>query len=94
MPAKKMVKKTPSILKRQRQNVKRRELNASAKARVKTLVKKVRDAAEKNDLAAARIAMVEAERALNKAATAGVLKKGNSSRRVSRLGKLLGKIGK
>ena len=94
MPAKKMVKKTPSILKRQRQNVKKRELNASAKARVKTLVKKVREAAENNDLAAAKVAMVEAERALNKAATAGLLKKRNSSRRVSRLGKLLGKIGK
>ena len=94
MPAKKMVKKTPSILKRQRQNTKRRERNATAKAAVKTFVKKVRAAAEKNDLEGAKKAMLEAEKELRKAATGGVLHKRNASRRVSRLAKLVSTITK
>jgi small subunit ribosomal protein S20 len=94
MPAKKMVKKAPSILKRQRQNTKRRERNAVEKASVKTMVKKVRTAAESKDLEGAKKAFLEAEITLRKAASKGVLHKRNASRRVARLSKLVASISK
>jgi len=89
MPAKKPVKRALSILKRQRQNAKRREHNATVKAKVRTLVKKVRAAVAAGDAAAIKSALIEAERGLMKAATTGVLRKGNASRRISRLAQLV-----
>jgi small subunit ribosomal protein S20 len=89
MPAKKPVKKSLSILKRQRQIEKRRTRNAQARARVRTLVSKVRRAVAAGDAAAAKAALLEAERGLAKAASAGILHHRNASRRVSRLARLV-----
>lgn len=89
MPAKKPVKKAPSILKRQRQIAKRREHNAQVKAKVRTLVKKVLAAVAGGNAAAAKQALLEAQHGLSKAASAGVLHKRNAARRVSRLASLI-----
>jgi small subunit ribosomal protein S20 len=93
MPAKKQVKKAVSILKRQRQNVKAHERNVAVKASVKTAVKKVRAAVEAKDPEAAKTALREAETALRKASSKGVLHKRNSSRRVARLAVMVAKAG-
>ena len=85
MPAKNPVKRSLSILKRQRQSAQRREHNAEERAKVRTLVKKVRAAVAAGDAAAAKAALLEAERGLSKAASAGVLHDGNAARRTSRL---------
>ena len=93
MPAKKQVKKAVSILKRQRQNIKAHTRNVAVKAGVKTMIKKVRAAVEAKNLEAAKTALKEAEIALRKASSKGVLHKRNSSRRVARLATLVSKAG-
>ncbi|MBI5526722.1 MAG: 30S ribosomal protein S20 [Deltaproteobacteria bacterium] len=89
MPAKKPVKKALSILKRQRQAAKRRTRNAQVRARVRTLVNKVRRAVAAGDAAATKAALLDAERGLAKAASAGILHHRNAARRVSRLAHLV-----
>jgi small subunit ribosomal protein S20 len=56
---------------------------------MKTAIKKVREAAAAHDPAKAKEALVEAERALKKAATKGAIHSRNASRHVSRLSKVV-----
>ncbi len=85
---------TRSAEKRHRQSVKRRLRNQAVNTRVKTAIKKVREAIAAKDPARAKTAFVEAERILHKAASKGVLHARNASRRVSRLAKQLAAFGK
>ena len=78
---------TKSAEKRNRQAQKRRARNATVKSTVKTAVKKAREAIASKDPARAQAAVREAETALMKAASKGVLHKRNVARRVSRLQK-------
>ena len=94
MPAKRLVKRSPSVLKRQRQSAKKREQNNAFKSKVKTLIKKVRAAIDEKNIDAAKVAMKNAESALAKAATKGVLHKRNASRRTSRLAAHVSDLGK
>ena len=66
--------------------------NKAIKSRVKTYVKKVDAAVESGDKAAARAALREAEIELKKATTKGVYHKNTTSRKVSRLTKMVGKM--
>lgn len=66
--------------------------NKAIKSRVKTYVKKVDAAVEAGDKAAAVAALREAEIELKKATSKGVYHKNTTSRKVSRLTKLVNKM--
>ena len=76
-----------SAEKRHRQSLTRRNRNRMVKASVRTATKKVADALEGGDIESAKTTLRDAEKALSKAATKGVLKKKTVSRQVSRLAK-------
>jgi small subunit ribosomal protein S20 len=76
---------TASAEKRNRQAQKRRARNVGVRTGVKGAVKKVREALDKGDGAAAKTALAAAEKALDRAASKGVLHKNAASRRISRL---------
>jgi len=71
--------------KRNLQNERRRVRNKSVRTSLKTAVKKVRTSAEGGDLDAARTQALEAARALDKAASHGVIHKRTAARRKSKL---------
>ena len=68
------------------------ERNKAIKSRVKTYVKKVDAAVESGDKAAAVAAFKEAEIELKKATSKGVYHKNTTSRKVSRLTKMVNKM--
>jgi small subunit ribosomal protein S20 len=76
-----------SGIKRQRQNLKRRERNTAVKSDLKTQLKKFESVLESKDANAAQQALRETEAKLRKAASKGVMKKKTVSRKVSRLSK-------
>ena len=67
--------------------------NKIIKSRTKTAVKGVLSAASTNDKAQAQTALVAAIRAIDKAATKGIMHKNTASRKKSRLTKMVNKIG-
>jgi small subunit ribosomal protein S20 len=73
--------------KRNIQNEKRHERNVATKSALKTSTKKVHAAAAAGDADAATTAHLEASRALDKAASRGILHKKTAARRKSRLAK-------
>ena len=75
-----------SAQKRARQDVKRRERNRTIRSRTRSVVKTLRSELEANAAGAAE-KLREAESALRKAATKGVIPKRRASRQVSRLAK-------
>jgi small subunit ribosomal protein S20 len=82
----------PSAEKRNRQRIKRTLRNRTVKSSVRTLVKRVRTAVETKDKAAAATALQIAIKALDKAATKGVLHVKAASRTVSRLTSAVAKL--
>lgn len=78
---------TNSAKKRVRQNERRRQINLSRRTAVKTATKKVLEALETNDIAAAKELFKKAESQLARARGKGVLKKNTVSRKVSSLSK-------
>ena len=66
--------------------------NKAIRSKVKTSIKKVTAAIEANDKAAAQAALVAATAEINKAASKGIYHKNNSSRKISRLTKLVNKL--
>ncbi|HEX9375879.1 MAG TPA: 30S ribosomal protein S20 [Actinomycetota bacterium] len=75
--------------KRNLQNERARLRNKAVRSSLKTSIKKVRVAAEGGELDAAEQQAREASRALDKAASSGVLHKRTAARRKSRLAKTL-----
>jgi small subunit ribosomal protein S20 len=73
--------------KRNIQNEKRHQRNIAAKSSLKTTAKKVQAAVTSGDAEAAVTSQREAARALDKAATKGVLHKKTAARKKSRLAK-------
>jgi small subunit ribosomal protein S20 len=73
---------TKSAKKRLRQNEKRRLRNRSQKSYLKTIAKKVKDAAGKNE---AVELLKQAYKAYDKAASKGIIHKNNAARHKSRL---------
>lgn len=82
----------PSALKRHRQSEKRRKRNQAIKTRLRHLVRAVRAAVTARDADAAAVRLADATRALDKAATKGVLHRRNASRRIARLTLAVGKL--
>jgi small subunit ribosomal protein S20 len=76
-----------SQIKRNRQNERARVRNKSVRSALKTAQKKVRTTADGGDLESASAQNREAARALDKAASAGVIHKRTAARRKSRLAK-------
>jgi small subunit ribosomal protein S20 len=76
---------TASAEKRNRQALKRRARNVAVRTGVKGAVKKVREALATGDAASAKAALGAAVKALDGAASKGVLHKNTASRRISRL---------
>lgn len=72
-------------------NEKSRQRNVSFRTAIKTARRKVLDAIESNDLAAAKELFVKAESVIAKAGQKGVFKKETASRRVSRLAQRVAK---
>lgn len=79
---------TKSAEKRNRQNEKAAARNRVYRSAARTAVKKARLAVERGDVNAAEL-IRNAESALNRAATKGVIHKNNAARRTSRLMKAL-----
>jgi small subunit ribosomal protein S20 len=75
----------PSAEKRNRQRIKRTTRNRAVKSAVRTQIKDVRAAIDAKDAQAAKDALEQATKAIDKAAGKGVLPKKAASRKVSRL---------
>jgi small subunit ribosomal protein S20 len=89
-----VAKRTASAKKQARASVKRAERNRSVKSEVKTLVVKARKSLAGGPVAESdRYALtIEAVRALDRAASKGVLHKNNASRRKARLARQMAKL--
>ena len=72
-----------SQIKRNKQNEKHRQRNKAVKSSLKTSVRKFREAADAGDLDAATLAMRDACRHLDKAASKGVIHKNQAANRKS-----------
>ena len=76
-----------SQIKRIKTNEKARQRNVAVKSALKTAVRRVRTAAESGDAAAAAAALTNANKALDKAASKGVIHKNQAANRKSALAK-------
>ncbi len=85
MPAKARPKKNLSAIKRARQALKRNLRNKAIRSSVKTIIKKVDAAVASGNREDAGKSLIEAVKALNKAASKGVIHKNTASRNISRL---------
>ena len=83
---------TASATKRNRQAQKRRTRNVQVRTGVKTAVKKVREALEKGDGAAAKAALLAAQATIGKASSKGVVHKNTASRKIGRLAHAVAKL--
>ncbi len=83
---------TASATKRNRQTQKRRARNVQVRTGVKSVVKKVREALEKGDGAAAKSALQAAERSIGKASSKGVVHRNAASRKIGRLAAAVAKL--
>jgi len=83
----------PSAEKRNRQRIKRTLRNRTITSSVRTLVKRVNTAIAAKDKDAAKTALLRAAKALDKAASKGVLHPKAASRTVSRLSARVHKLG-
>jgi small subunit ribosomal protein S20 len=75
----------PSAIKRHRQSLKRRATNKETKSRIRTLIKKARQAIESKDRDQISAQLREVSRELGKAVSKGILKNNTASRWLSRL---------
>jgi small subunit ribosomal protein S20 len=78
-----------SALKRIRQSESRRKRNQHIRTRMRTMVKRCRDAFESGDAGSAAEAFKVAEQEIRRAATKGVIPKQRADRSVGRLAKRL-----
>ena len=81
-----------SQLKRIKTNEKARQRNVAVKSALKTAVRRFRSAADAGDAAAATTALATASRALDKAASKGVIHKNQAANRKSGMAKKLADI--
>ncbi|QOQ38690.1 30S ribosomal protein S20 [Trueperella pecoris] len=81
-----------SQIKRIKTNEKRRLRNKAVKTEVRTLVRKVREAAAAGNAEEAEAALRTASRKLDKAVSKGVIHRNQAANRKSKLAKLVAKI--
>jgi small subunit ribosomal protein S20 len=87
------VANTPSAEKRNRQAESRRVRNLHVRTGVKSAVKTVREAVTSGDAAKAKQALHQAARAIDRAASKGVLHRNAASRKIARLSRAVSRIG-
>ena len=87
MPAKARPKKNLSAMKRARQSVKRNLRNRSELGSVKTILKKLDLSLSSDNREDAGKTLVQAIKALNKAASKGIIHRNTASRKISRITK-------
>jgi len=85
---------TSSAEKRNRQAQSRRARNLHVRTGVKGAVKKVREAVAHGDAAQAKQALHQAARAIDRAASKGVLHRNAASRKIARLARAVSHLGK
>ena len=78
-----------SAIKRIKQNAKRNARNRHVTSTLKTYIKRVREAVDANDKAAATAALQAAIPVIDASASKGVIHRSNASRNVSRLTRLV-----
>jgi small subunit ribosomal protein S20 len=78
-----------SQIKRNRQNEARHQRNKAVRSRLKTFSRRFATAVEAGDREAAEAAFLDTSRALDKAATKGVIHKNNAANKKSRMAKKL-----
>src|SRR5919108_3282174 len=74
-----------SALKRHRQSLQARERNAEIKSRIRSLIKKARQAIESKDAGNSALQIRAVNKALGKAVSKGIIKNNTASRWLSRL---------
>ncbi len=79
--------------KRIRRNEKRTVINTNRRSRIRTFIKKVENALESGDKAAATEAFKAAEPEIKRGVSKGVLHKNTASRKISRLAKRVNALG-
>ncbi|HYC01339.1 MAG TPA: 30S ribosomal protein S20 [Candidatus Limnocylindrales bacterium] len=84
----------PSALKRHRQSEKSRIANRSVRAKLRTLIRQLRETISTGDRDAASAKLNEVSRQLAKAATKGVLHSSTASRQTGRLARQVSSLGK
>jgi small subunit ribosomal protein S20 len=87
LPPKARPKKNLSAIKRARQAIKRNLRNRSVLSSVRTIMKKAETAITSGNKEEAGKALLQATKALNKAASKGVIHRNTASRKISRLTK-------
>ena len=75
----------PSAIKRHRQSLNKRARNIDAKSKLRTLIRKARQAVESNNRADAQSQIRAVNKALGKAVSKGIIKSNTASRWLSRL---------
>ncbi|GLI53335.1 30S ribosomal protein S20 [Thermodesulfovibrio yellowstonii] len=80
-------KRSKSVLKRIRQDVKRRLRNQAWKTKIKTCIKKVEETIAQNNKDSIQAVLNEAIKVISKAASKGIIHKNTASRKISRLTK-------
>ncbi len=78
---------TKSAKKAARQTIRRTEVNKSRRSQMRTYVRKVEEALDAGDAAAAAVALTAAEPIMMRAVQKGIGHKNTASRKVSRLAK-------
>jgi small subunit ribosomal protein S20 len=74
-----------SVIKRHKQSLKRRASNIETKSRIKTLIKKTRQAIQSQNPETISVQLRAIDKALGKAVSKGILKRNTASRWLSRL---------
>ena len=83
---------TSSAKKMARKIVRRTEINRSRRSRMRTFIRKVEEAIEAGDRAAATAVLQAAEPEIMRAAQKGIVHKNTASRKVSRLAHRIGAL--
>lgn len=81
-----------SVIKRQKQADRKHLINKSVKSALKTITKKVEQAAAEKKADAAKEALIKVMKAYDKASSQGIVHKNTASRKISRLSMKVSKI--
>jgi len=82
----------PSVIKRHQQSLKRRVRNIETKSKLRTLMKKARQAIDEKNSESAQSQIREVNKALGNAVSKGIIKNNTASRWLSRLSRGAAKI--
>jgi small subunit ribosomal protein S20 len=81
-----------SAVKRHRQSLKARERNGETKSRIRSLIKKARQAIESKDVENTAVQIRAVNKALGKAVSKGIVKDNTASRWLSRLSRSVARM--